>query len=98
MLLAAGAVTAGAAAAEEGPLLRLLKPAKLHTAAAASSAVVEIIWKDATCVWLDKQSVWVKVRNNKDGKTGWIHQDYLAPAVTSAQFARKMHARGKAGL
>jgi len=98
MFLAAGALSAGVAAAQDGPLLKLLKPAKLHAAAAASSAVVEIIWKDATCVWLDKQSVWVKVRSDKDGQTGWIHQDYLAPAVTSAQFARKMGERSRAGL
>lgn len=82
------APVAVAKAAEDWPALKLKKPAKLHAAPSAPSAVIETVWKNNICIWLDKQDVWVKVRMKKDGHVGWIHQSYLAPAVTTATVAR----------
>ena len=77
-----------AGAAEDWPALKLKKPAKLHASASATSTVIEVVWKNEICIWLDKRDVWVKVRMKKDGHVGWIHQSYLAPAVTTATVAK----------
>jgi len=75
-------------AAEDWPALKLRQPAKLHGDASGSSAVLETVWTHETCIWLDKRDVWVQVRMKKDGHIGWIHQSYLAPAVTTATIVK----------
>ncbi|MBL4775627.1 MAG: SH3 domain-containing protein [Mariprofundus sp.] len=77
-----------AQAGAEGPLFKLRKPAKLHVTALGASEVLEIVWTNATCVWLDKQGVWVQVRMQDTDHIGWIHYKYLMPAsmkISAAQ-------------
>ncbi|TLS74195.1 SH3 domain-containing protein [Mariprofundus erugo] len=66
--------------AAKGPLLKLSKSAKLHADASGSSRVLKIVGRGETGVWLDKVDVWVKLRMDRGGRTGWIHQSYLVPA------------------
>ena len=71
-------------AAQSGPMLKLLKPAKLHVGPSGPSEVLEIVWRGSSCIWLDKQSVWVQVKMIEDGQIGWIHESYLTSATTSS--------------
>ncbi|WP_238701707.1 cytochrome c1 [Mariprofundus erugo] len=75
------AITIASAAQQAGETMKLLKPAKLHSEAAISSPVTEIVWKDAVCQQLDQQPPWVQVRMALDGHIGWIHQKYLIAAT-----------------
>jgi len=68
-----------------GPVFKLKKAAKLHAGPSGPSAVLKVVWADATCVWLDKQGVWVQVRMKKSGRIGWIHHSYLKPASMKAK-------------
>lgn len=63
-----------------GPRLKLSKSAKLHADASGPSRVLKIVKRGETGVWLDKVDVWVKLRMDSGGRTGWIHQSYLMPA------------------
>ncbi len=71
-------------AAQSGPMLKLLKPAKLHVGPSGPSEVLEIVWRGSNCIWLDKQAVWVQVRMIEDGQVGWIHESYLTSATTNS--------------
>lgn len=80
----AAAPVAVAHADAEGPVLKLSKAAKLHAGPSGPSKVLEIVWANKSCIWLDKQDVWVQVRIRDNGHIGWIHHDYLKAASTVA--------------
>jgi len=80
-------VSVAQAAGQQGQLLKLMKPAKMHVDASGPSEVSEIAGKGAVATELERKDVWVRVRLQGNGHTGWIHHSYLAVVETVAPVA-----------